>query len=361
MTGKILVVDDEDTLRLTLKARLAASSFEVDTARDGEEALQKLKESPFDIVLLDIAMPKMDGIMTLDHIMADHPSSDVIMLTGFADFTTAIDCLKKGAKDYLVKPIDATELITRLKSLMRARSSEQALETMKKENATLFTDDLLSPLTYSNVLLERVVKGDFGKVTNAQTTYLNYHRELSDRMIDTLRSRLDAGQLRALRMENPGEKFDLGRIVNELMKRSSLFAKARQVKLASDIPSGLPKVLGDPRKLSLAFESVFLVAIEASPKGSTIAVAVTKDVLDKKMLRVSVSCKVPARHVQRMVDIIGQPIEQFEDAFKDMKIEDLRLLLSRWTIELHGGVASQELGKKGTISMIFDLPIAPSA
>ena len=162
-------------------------------------------------------------------------------------------------------------------------------------------------------------------------------------------------------METTGEKFDLGRIVNELMKRSSLFAKARQVKLASEVPSGLPKVLGDPRKLSLAFESVFLVAIEASPKGSTISVAVTKDVLDKKMLRVSVSCKVPARHVQRMVDIIGQPIEQFEDAFKDMKIEDLRLLLSRWTIELHGGVASQELGKKGTISMIFDLPIAPSA
>jgi signal transduction histidine kinase len=205
------------------------------------------------------------------------------------------------------------------------------------------------------------VKGFFGKVTNAQSTYLNYHRELSDRMIDTLRSRLDAGQLRALRLENPGEKFDLGRIVNELMKRTSLFAKARQVKLSSEIPPGLPKVLGDPRKLSLAFESVFLVAIEASPKGSTISIALSKELLDQRLLRLSVSCKVPARHVERMVDILGQPIEDFEDAFKDMKIEDLRLLLSRWTIELHGGAASQELGKKGTISMIFDLPIAPAA
>jgi DNA-binding NtrC family response regulator len=102
MTGKILVVDDEDTLRLTLKTRLVSSGFEVDTARDGEEALEKIGATSFDVVLLDINMPRMDGIMTLDYIMRDHPETDVIMLTGFADFTTAIDCLKKGAKDYLV-------------------------------------------------------------------------------------------------------------------------------------------------------------------------------------------------------------------------------------------------------------------
>lgn len=227
MSGRILVVDDEDTLRMMLRTRLVSSGFEVETATDGDEALERMKDGKFDVVLLDINMPRMDGIMTLEHIIEDHPDSDVIMLTGFADFTTAIDCLKKGAKDYLVKPIDATELITRLRSLIRARSSEQALENMKKETATIFTDDLLSPLTYSNVLLERVVNGDFGKVTNAQSTYLSYHRELSDQMIETLRSKLDAGQLKSITAEKQTELCNIGSLVKEILNRTSLFAKAR--------------------------------------------------------------------------------------------------------------------------------------
>jgi len=91
MKDKILVVDDEDSLRMTLKMRLQSSDFDVETAADGEEALEKLKKFSADLVLLDINMPKMDGIETLGHIAEDYPTIEFIMLTGFADFSTAID------------------------------------------------------------------------------------------------------------------------------------------------------------------------------------------------------------------------------------------------------------------------------
>ena len=99
MNQTILIVDDEESLRLTLRLRLAAQGFTILLAEDGEAALEQLKTSTVDLVLLDINMPRMDGIEALGHITTMYPNVEVVMLTGFADFTTAIDCLKKGAKD----------------------------------------------------------------------------------------------------------------------------------------------------------------------------------------------------------------------------------------------------------------------
>jgi K+-sensing histidine kinase KdpD len=227
---------------------------------------------------------------------------------------------------------------------------------MKKDNVVLFADDLLSPLTYSNVLLERVVSGDFGKVTSAQSTYLNYHRELSDRMIDTLRSKLDAGQLKTIKVEKDRELCDVGPMVVDILKRTNLFAKARGVKLTSSAEPSLPKVQGEARKLSLAFESVFLVAIESAPKNSTVHVEVAKAKSDGPGVRIEASCKVPARQLDRMVELLGEPIEHFQDEFKSMKTQDLRLLLSKYTIELHDGKVSQEHGSRGSLTIIFEIP-----
>ena len=102
MAERILIVDDEDTLRMTMKARMEVAGFVVQTAENGEEALAKMKEHEFDVVLMDIKMPGMGGIETLKLFNELYPKTDVVMLTGFADFSTAIDCLKMGAKDYMV-------------------------------------------------------------------------------------------------------------------------------------------------------------------------------------------------------------------------------------------------------------------
>ena len=158
MNERILVVDDEESLRLSLKFKLKSAGFEVDTAVDGEEALEKLKAKPADCVLLDINMPRMSGIEALTIIRQTYPQTEAIMLTGFADFSTAIECLKIGAKDYLVKPVDTTELVTRLRTLVRSRSTERALEEVHREYLGLISEEVLEPLRQIQKSLDHVAK-----------------------------------------------------------------------------------------------------------------------------------------------------------------------------------------------------------
>lgn len=158
MNERILVVDDEESLRLSLKFKLKSAGFDVDVAADGEEALEKLKAKPADAVLLDINMPRMSGIEALTIIRQKYPQTETIMLTGFADFSTAIECLKIGAKDYLVKPVDTTELVTRLRSLVRSRSSERALQEVQQEYLGILSEDLLDPLKKIQSMVDQASK-----------------------------------------------------------------------------------------------------------------------------------------------------------------------------------------------------------
>jgi DNA-binding response OmpR family regulator len=158
MNERILVVDDEESLRLSLKFKLKSAGFDVDTAIDGEEALEKLKLKSADVVLLDINMPRMSGIEALTIIRQTYPHTEAIMLTGFADFSTAIECLKIGAKDYLVKPVDTTELVTRLRSLVRSRSTERALQEVHQEYLGFLSDELIDPLRKVQTMLDQASK-----------------------------------------------------------------------------------------------------------------------------------------------------------------------------------------------------------
>ena len=158
MNDNILVVDDEESLRLTLKLKLKAAGFDVDVAEDGEAAIEKLKAGKFSAILLDINMPRMSGIEALGIIRQQFPQVETVMLTGFADFTTAIECLKNGARDYLVKPIDTTELITRLKSILRSKSSEQALFEVQRQYSSIFFNDMLGPLKNMRDSLDKALK-----------------------------------------------------------------------------------------------------------------------------------------------------------------------------------------------------------
>jgi len=109
MKGRILIVDDEDiVLRSCL--RILGKAYDVDTARDGLEALARVNESEFDVIILDIMMPKMDGIEVLRRVKEARPDVDIIMVTGLHEIGTAVKAMKLGALDYLPKPFEPEEL-----------------------------------------------------------------------------------------------------------------------------------------------------------------------------------------------------------------------------------------------------------
>lgn len=108
---KILVVDDEEVVRLSYLRSLAGSHCKVEEAWDGSEALQAMEHDRFDVVLLDLRMPGLDGMSVLKTIKERWPESEVVVITGYPSVESAKEAVRLGAHDYLVKPVGPDDVI----------------------------------------------------------------------------------------------------------------------------------------------------------------------------------------------------------------------------------------------------------
>lgn len=115
---KILVVDDAAFMRMRCSKLLGEKGYQVVEATNGAEALERYKEAKPDGVLLDITMPKMDGIVTLQEIMKIDPSARVAMVTAMGQRTMVMNALKAGARDFVVKPFDGTRVVDTVEKLI---------------------------------------------------------------------------------------------------------------------------------------------------------------------------------------------------------------------------------------------------
>jgi DNA-binding NtrC family response regulator len=111
-----LLVDDEDRLRLTLQKMLAAEGLEVTAVPGGRQALAELASRPYDVVVLDIRMPEMDGVTTLREIKKLACDVEVIILTGHASMDAALEIIKLGGYDYLIKPCPLEEMLLKIEA-----------------------------------------------------------------------------------------------------------------------------------------------------------------------------------------------------------------------------------------------------
>ena len=114
----VLVVDDEEALRSVLSNELINEGYDVQTASDGDDAMAEIDKTPFDLVLLDIKMPRVSGFEVLKHIKERAGGTKVVMLTGFADLKNAIESKKLGADDFVSKPYDLVDLLTTIERVL---------------------------------------------------------------------------------------------------------------------------------------------------------------------------------------------------------------------------------------------------
>jgi len=129
---KLLIADDDNEIRELLEFDLSHSGYSVDTAKDGEEALQKALTSNYDLVLLDVMMPKMNGFDVCKHIRASKPETPILMLTAKGTINDKTQGFDSGADDYIVKPFDIQEVLLRVRALVR-RSPSSKLQPQKQE------------------------------------------------------------------------------------------------------------------------------------------------------------------------------------------------------------------------------------
>ncbi len=133
MSARILIVDDEEIVIRSCRRILDGDEYLVDSAQSGQEALRKVDESDYDIVVLDIMMPGMDGLEVLQQVKEQHPGVDVIMVTGLSQIKTAVQAMKLGAFDYLPKPFDPDELKHVVERALERRRLLEENRSLKSE------------------------------------------------------------------------------------------------------------------------------------------------------------------------------------------------------------------------------------
>lgn len=133
MKRNILIVDDEQTIRETLSEVLDEEGFASEMAGSGQEALNKVNKRDYDLVITDLKMPHMDGLALMERIKQQTPETSVMIITAYASLESAIQALRLGAYDYIIKPLDFDDVILRIRRLMEHRELEDENKYLRRE------------------------------------------------------------------------------------------------------------------------------------------------------------------------------------------------------------------------------------
>ncbi len=161
--ARVLIVDDEQAIRRTLREILEFEQYEVVEAADGMECLVKLKQGKFDVLVLDIKMPKMDGMDALDRIQILSPDTPVVMISGHADIDTAVEAVKKGAFDFISKPLDLNRLLITLRNAQDKSNLIGEKKALQRKVNTRKTQAMIGSSTALDLIkstIERVAPTD---------------------------------------------------------------------------------------------------------------------------------------------------------------------------------------------------------
>ncbi|MEZ4590519.1 MAG: hybrid sensor histidine kinase/response regulator [Chloroflexota bacterium] len=288
LTGSILVVDDNAVIRQIMKLALEQNNHHVTLASNGQEALTLMQAHFFDLVLLDIMMPEMDGFEVLEY-MAQQPDLakiPVIVVSADSQIDSAIRCIQLGAEDYLIKPPNQTLLRTRVNTSLRKKflhdqeqahqaEMERMYEAIKEANAAktefiaMAAHELRNPIAQINTtnhLLSRV--GSLNEKQMQLLEKVNFSLERMQALIVDLDdiSRLETGNIR-LQM---GE-LDLVELIHKIVESFTEDVASKKHSLTVKVPDDLPLVWADRDRMIQVLTNLLGNAIKYTPDGGDIA------------------------------------------------------------------------------------------
>jgi DNA-binding NtrC family response regulator len=161
--AKVLITDDEGSIRRTLREILEFEKYDVDEATDGFDCLAKIKKTQYDAILLDIKMPKMDGMETLERLQELAPDTPVIMISGHGTIDTAVEAVKKGAFDFISKPPDLNRLLITIRNAMDKSSLVSEAKMLKRKVAKAKVQEIIgesASIAQVKATIERVAPTD---------------------------------------------------------------------------------------------------------------------------------------------------------------------------------------------------------
>jgi len=251
---QILVIDDENGIRRMLNFALGKKGYEVTTASNGEEGVQQAQKSKFDVVISDLTMPQMGGLDALAFIKEIDPNIEVIIVTGYATVDTAVQCMKRGAYDYITKPFqieDLCRLVERAldKKRLNLRVDQlQELNRLKSEFLATMSHELRTPMNAIIGYTALVVDGIYGIISDDIRKALLRVAANAKNLLQLINNILDLSKLTSGRMPVYIENCNLRDIAKEVVETLGILAQEKKLTLGYEADEDLC-VASDKTKL----------------------------------------------------------------------------------------------------------------
>lgn len=273
---KILIIDDEMIVADMLALHLEEAGYISEWASDGMKGLEMLAEGRFSLVLLDIWMPHMSGIDVLERIRESGSDVAVIMMSGHGSENLAVNCMKRGAMDYVAKPFEMNDLLQRADQAIINRNTlreKRRLEREKDDFISMLSHDMKNPITAVIGSIDITREGRLGPINPEQAMYLQSAIDSCNEvvaMIDNLLDihRFEAGLMRLhLQPCNPEE------LIAVAAAKFSPVAEREGVSVTVDVEQSLPLLSVDRSAFSRIIANLLVNALKFTPEGGTITLS----------------------------------------------------------------------------------------
>lgn len=351
----ILIVDDNRNNVDIVEQNLIESGFRVIKAYDGKEALERVKESNPDLILLDVMMPKLSGYEVCRYLKGNPQYSmiPIILLTARDDIDSKMEGFECGADDYLSKPINMLELVARVKAILHlkflqdslaqknkelyaANKKLKELDQLKTDFTAMIVHDIRNPLTSVLYALE-CVEDFFNFKASIDETKQMLESGMTQvkRILNLVNDLLDIAKIEDDKLELVKEYFDITELIQYIITNVQPIIRERKQSIDSKFFQNQVLVYGDSEKISRVIENLLSNAIKFSPEGETITI--TLEPYEEDFIKVSVKDKgegIPADVIPKLFDRFQQVRRRREGK---MKGTGLGLTISKKFVEAHGG------------------------
>ncbi len=359
----MMLVDDEEQFLSTTQKLLSRKGYQVLTATSGSQAIEKLKTNDIHVVVLDVKMPGMDGIETLRAIKWTYPLIEVIMLTGHATVASAIDGLKAGATDYLVKPADVESLVEKVEeAFIKRQALEEKVRTILSDKlaalgkmAAGIGHEINNPLAVIYQItgwMRDLLTDEEDQESKNREEYLTCLTKIDEnvrRVREVVHSMLAYGG----KLEISTDEIDVNSLINRAISLLNNFAHINNISISVDLSPDLPSISADQQHLEQVFFCFISNAIDAIEKDGHIEI--------KTRLR-NANIVITIRD-----DGPGIPVEEqgkVFDPFYTTKITGKGIGLGLWVnysiiTKMGGSITLKSKAGEGT-TFTVNIPIHPS-
>jgi signal transduction histidine kinase len=373
----ILVVDDNRPNRDMLSRRLERQGYSVVTAENGREAMDTARVQPFDLVLLDIMMPGMDGFEVLRRLKADETLQHipVIMISALDELDSVVRCIEMGAEDYLPKPFNPILLKARIGACLERKAAHdremqlfgqcrqdylrlQELEKLRDDLTHMIIHDLRTPLT--SVISGMQTVEVIGNLNEDQQEMMGIALGGGETLLGMINDLLDVDKIENGALQLEYVLLSAGDLVADAVSQIARLAKINNLTLVQQVAFDLPPLRGDENTLRRTLVNLLGNAVKFTPPGGTVTVSVQHGE-DSRDVVFSVSDTgegIPPEAFGRIFEKFGQ----VESRRRGRKMSTgLGLTFCKLAVEAHGGSIKVDSVPDEGSTFSFTVPLIPQA